>query len=99
MKQTLCLIGNSSSGIRESSLIGTPSVNIGLRQQNREVGSNVVHVNFDSEQIFNAISAQILHGKHEETTLYGDGNAGKRVAEILINKQVDINKEFVIWKE
>jgi UDP-hydrolysing UDP-N-acetyl-D-glucosamine 2-epimerase len=99
LKQTLCLIGNSSSGIRESSLIGTPSVNIGLRQQNREVGSNVIHVNFDSEQIFNAISAQIRHGKHEKTTLYGDGSAGKRIAEILINKQVDVNKEFVIWKE
>jgi len=99
LKQTLCLIGNSSSGIRESSLIGTPCVNIGLRQQNREVGPNVVNVNFDSQHIFNAISAQILHGKYEETTLYGDGNAGKKIAEILLNHKVQINKEFVIWKE
>ena len=38
---TSCLIGNSSSGIREGCFIGTPCVNIGTRQNNREFGKNV----------------------------------------------------------
>ena len=33
-----CLVGNSSSGIRESSYLGVPVVNIGTRQRNREKG-------------------------------------------------------------
>ena len=35
-----CLIGNSSSGIREASFMGLPTVNIGDRQINRERGPN-----------------------------------------------------------
>ena len=31
-----CLVGNSSSGIRESSFLSIPVVNIGSRQKNRE---------------------------------------------------------------
>ena len=38
LKYARCIIGNSSAGIRESSLLGTPSVNIGSRQKNRERG-------------------------------------------------------------
>jgi UDP-hydrolysing UDP-N-acetyl-D-glucosamine 2-epimerase len=99
LKQTLCLIGNSSSGIRESSLIGTPSVNIGLRQKNREVGPNVIHANFDTDQIFNSISTQILHGRYIGNALYGEGNSGKRIADLLMDQKFDVNKEFVFWKE
>ena len=99
LKQTLCLIGNSSSGIRESSLIGTPSVNIGLRQKNRESGPNVTHVNFNSDLIFNAISKQILHGRYKENALYGEGKSGKHIADLLMDHKFDVNKEFVVWKE
>ena len=38
INNTLCLIGNSSSGIRESSILGLPVVNIGNRQTGREKG-------------------------------------------------------------
>ena len=39
-----CLIGNSSVGIRESSFLGIPVVNIGSRQNGRERGRNVAAV-------------------------------------------------------
>ena len=39
LNKTSCLIGNSSSAIREGSYIGVPSVSIGTRQNSRERGN------------------------------------------------------------
>ena len=83
MKKTSCLIGNSSSGIREGAFIGTPVVNIGSRQDNRERGKNVLDVSYNKEMIFNALEKQINHGPYEFEPIYGDGTAGKQIAEVL----------------
>ncbi len=45
-----CIIGNSSSGIREASFIGLPSINIGNRQANRERGPNVADVDHNKKK-------------------------------------------------
>jgi len=83
LKNALCQIGNSSSGIRESCYFGTPVVNIGTRQSSRERGSNVVDVTYDHEAITKAIKSQLEHGKYEVEQIYGDGTAGHQTAEIL----------------
>ncbi len=83
MKKASCLIGNSSSGIREGAFIGTPVVNIGTRQNMRERGRNVIDVLNNEEEISNAISQQISHGTYNSEQIYGDGNAGKKIADIL----------------
>jgi UDP-hydrolysing UDP-N-acetyl-D-glucosamine 2-epimerase len=83
MSLTSCLVGNSSSGIREGSLIGTPVVNIGSRQLGRESSENVLHADASVEKIVSAINRQISHGTFLPSRLYGDGNAGERIAEIL----------------
>ena len=44
IKNSLCIVGNSSSAIREGSFLGIPAVNIGTRQINREMSSNVISV-------------------------------------------------------
>ena len=54
-----CLIGNSSSGIRESPYLGVPVVNIGDRQIHRERAKNVIDVKEDYLKIRNAINKQI----------------------------------------
>lgn len=46
-----CVLGNSSCGIRESAFLGTPSVNIGNRQQRRHRAKNVIDVSYDSLEI------------------------------------------------
>ena len=51
LKNAGCILGNSSSGIRESAFLGTPSVNIGSRQHGRERGKNVVDVGYDNSEI------------------------------------------------
>lgn len=86
---TSCLIGNSSSGIREGSYLGTPVVNIGTRQQGRERGANVVDVNHDEDEIYIQIKNQIEHGRYKSEALYGDGRAGIRIAEFLSEMPID----------
>ena len=92
MNITSCLIGNSSSGLREGSFIGTPVVNIGTRQNQRIHGDNVLHVGYDKNEIENAIKKQIKNGKYKSSNLYGDGNAGNKIAEILLKTEVSVQK-------
>ena len=87
-------MGNSSSGIREAAFLGTPCVNIGSRQSGRERGENVINVKHNCNEIYNAISKQINHGKYPKSTLFGDGNSGKRIAEILSNVKPKIQKRI-----
>jgi len=96
LNHTKCIIGNSSSGIRESSRIGTPSITVGSRQSGREIAENVILLNeIVSDNLKNAIIRQIKHGKYNPSNLYGDGRAGKRIAEILCTTQISIDKKFV----
>jgi UDP-hydrolysing UDP-N-acetyl-D-glucosamine 2-epimerase len=78
-----CVVGNSSVGIRECSYLGVPVVNIGTRQQGRERADNVIDVGHDAGAIERAIRDQIAHGPYASSTLYGDGEAGKYIAEIV----------------
>lgn len=94
MLRTTCLVGNSSSGIREGAFMGTPVVNIGSRQNGRDRGANVIDVDHDQEQIKMAIEKQIIHGRYEMDSIYGDGRSGARIAEILANERVAIQKRI-----
>ena len=55
MYQCKCMIGNSSSAIREGETIGVPAVNIGSRQNMRLKGKNIIDVEPDRKAIVNAI--------------------------------------------
>ena len=92
MRKTACLIGNSSSGIREGAFIGTPVVNIGTRQTARDRGSNVLDVLYSKEEIIAAIARQVSHGPYAMEPIYGDGRAGQRIADILSTEVVDVQK-------
>ena len=94
LNHTKCLIGNSSSGIREGSYIGTPVVNIGSRQTDREKGSNVIEVKNDKSQIVKAIKKQIKRGKYKSSKIYGHGNSGKKIANILSRVSPKIQKKL-----
>jgi UDP-hydrolysing UDP-N-acetyl-D-glucosamine 2-epimerase len=99
MDMCACMVGNSSSAIREGAIIGVPAVNIGTRQQGRERGRNVIDVGYNREEILEAIKKQIAHGKYEPDYIYGDGQAGKRIAKILAEidlKEVPIQKRIMI---
>ncbi len=95
MNTTVCLVGNSSSGIREGAFIGTPVVNIGTRQNKRLRDENVIQVHYNKEEIINAIKTQIKHGKYESSDKYGDGTAGEKIANILVDCEPSIQKTIV----
>jgi UDP-hydrolysing UDP-N-acetyl-D-glucosamine 2-epimerase len=94
MMRTACIVGNSSSSIREGAFIGTPAVNIGSRQDMRQRGSNVVDVEHDCEAIADAIHQQVQHGPYSSETIYGDGSAGSRIADILVDCPLHIQKRI-----
>jgi UDP-hydrolysing UDP-N-acetyl-D-glucosamine 2-epimerase len=95
MSRTACLVGNSSSGIREGAFIGTPVVNIGTRQTARERGSNVVDVPHDGDAIADAIMAQKKRGRRPAEDIYGNGTAGLKIADILAELgPVDVQKRI-----
>ena len=89
-----CLVGNSSSAIREGAFLGIPAVNIGNRQHNREHGKNIIHVDYNSKNILKAISKQIKKKKYSRNKIFGDGKAGERIGKILSNIKLDIIKSL-----
>lgn len=94
MMRTACLVGNSSSGIREGAFMGTPVVNLGTRQTMRQRGKNVVDVDHDRGAIAEAIRRQVAHGPYGHDPIYGDGRAGRRIADILATCPVHIQKRI-----
>ena len=90
-----CLAGNSSSGIREGSFLGVPVVDIGTRQAFRERGSNCTNVGYDHKEIEEAIRQQIKNGPYPSDKTYGDGKAGKRIADILSKVNIKIQKRLM----
>jgi len=89
-----CLIGNSSSAIREGAFLGVPAVNIGTRQQGREHASNVAFADYDSSAIAEAVRRQIVHGKYPRNPLFGDGTAGRQIAEHLARVPFRVQKRI-----
>ncbi len=83
LNNSKCIVGNSSVGIRESSYLGVPSVNIGNRQQGREKAKNVVQTNYKSRDILKSINYQLKRGKYKKSSLYGNGNSGKKIVDII----------------
>jgi UDP-hydrolysing UDP-N-acetyl-D-glucosamine 2-epimerase len=88
------LVGNSSVGIRESSYLGVPVVNIGTRQAGRERGSNVIDVPYDRQEIAGAIRHHLGNGTYPKDSIYGDGKAGERIADLLSKVPLTIEKRL-----
>jgi UDP-hydrolysing UDP-N-acetyl-D-glucosamine 2-epimerase len=95
LNSAACVVGNSSSFIREASYLGVPAVMVGDRQENREHGKNVVFATYNSDDILQKINIQISKGHLEPDHLFGKGDAGKRIANTLANVQIGIPKKVM----
>ena len=80
------LVGNSSSGIIEAGYVGTLAINIGTRQTGRQVaGENVIHCSESVEAIRLALRRAVERKKAKtRSTVYGSGQAGERIAKVLV---------------
>lgn len=89
-----CLVGNSSSGLREGAYLGVPVVNIGTRQGGREHAPNVAHAGYNADEIHAAIRRQVAHGRYPGSEMFGTGDAGRRIADILATASFSIQKRL-----
>ncbi len=92
MDMCACMVGNSSSAVREGAFIGVPAVNIGSRQQRRLKGDNIIDVDPHSDLILNAIKDKLANGRYQSENIYGTGDAGKKIAEFLATSKLKIQK-------
>ncbi len=87
-----CLIGNSSVGIRECAYLGVPVINIGSRQNKRERGNNVIDVKYNQVDIYNALNQIMNQPKPEASLVYGGGEAGNKIADLLATNHLVFHK-------
>lgn len=92
MDKTRCIVGNSSSAIREGAYMGTPAVDVGVRQHRRQRGQNVANCDYNQTAIGDAIAERLKAGKFPSEPIYGDGRAGPRIAKILASCELTAHK-------
>lgn len=87
MAHAAVLVGNSSSGIMESTSLELPAVNVGLRQRGREHAENVLDAAAASPEIMAKITVAISPEFRAKVkgikSPYGDGLAVGRILEVL----------------
>lgn len=94
LKKCACIVGNSSSGLLEAPTFKIPAVNIGRRQHLRFRGINVIDVEFNENQICEAVNKALSSDfrrvlEKECINPYGDGHSSERILDLLLNTKVD----------
>ena len=91
--QVDAMAGNSSSGIMEAASFALPAVNVGMRQQGRERGRNVIDAPAEGAAIQAAIERALSPAFRESlrgmANPYGDGTAAKTVSRVLTTVSLD----------
>ena len=81
------IIGNSSSGILEVTIVPLPAINVGLRQKGRLAGANVIFCEADRAAIRQSISQASRPAFREAvsrmTNLYGDGRSTEKAYDYI----------------
>lgn len=92
LKNSKVLVGNSSAGLRECAFLGVPVVNIGNRQFRRNRGKNVTDVDYNLNEILEATENAIQTEHFESSEIYGNGDSGKKIANILATSELTYSK-------
>jgi hypothetical protein len=69
-------------------------VNIGGRQEGRDRGRNVIDVPYDRKEIPSALERCRSIGKFGSDPLYGDGRSCERIARLLAEVPLEIEKRL-----
>jgi UDP-hydrolysing UDP-N-acetyl-D-glucosamine 2-epimerase len=83
VKEAAAVVGNSSSGIIEAPSLGTPTVNIGIRQKGRESAQSVLHCKESAQSIRTALEKTLTEEFQRTcktyTNPYGDGQTSDKI--------------------
>ena len=102
LKNAKVVIGNSSSGVIETSYFKTPTINIGSRQFGRLIPKNVINCDYSKENILKSIKyAMSLRFKNSikkmKSPFYKKKsieNISNQISKILKSKNVNLTKVF-----
>ena len=85
LKNSNYIVGNSSAGVREASYYGTPTVDIGSRQNNRSKDASIFHAGNESQSILKAISLakNFKKANVSKNSDFGRGNSDQLFIELL----------------
>ena len=93
IKNCGALVGNSSSGLIEASYFGTSVVNIGIRQQGREKGHNVLDAKSESIISIKRTISRALKKNTKPSYLYGVGTSSPKIAQYL--EKIKLSSELI----
>lgn len=83
MNQVKFVVGNSSSGIIETPLLGVPTVNIGNRQKGRHLCKNIIQTSGSRDELESAFRNARTQVSSPKDSYWGDGNASKKMIRII----------------
>lgn len=86
------IVGNSSAGIRECAFLGVPAINIGDRQKDRDRGANVIDIDHERSAIVEAMKRCLNGTRPPQDPIYGSGDAGERIAELVASAPLTFKK-------
>lgn len=89
LKNSKCMVGNSSAGIRETPFYGLASVNIGNRQNDRYFAKSIKNCGYQWEEILTAINDAFISPKLPRDDYFGKGNSTEQFMNVL--------KSSAIW--
>jgi UDP-N-acetylglucosamine 2-epimerase (hydrolysing) len=84
------IVGNSSSGVREAPVLGTPAVDVGTRQNGRSPARSVQHVEATTEAIVAAVERARTGGRSAPEEHFGSVGAADRIVATL--------KDDAVWR-
>tara|TARA_B110001450_G_scaffold21907_1_gene19646 strand:+ start:8548 stop:9744 length:1197 start_codon:yes stop_codon:yes gene_type:complete len=94
-------VGNSSSGIKETPAFNCPCVDVGSRQMGRLRAANVLHSEYDSEEIYTltkkCFDGEFIAQCRRIINPYGVGDAGRKIACVLASE--DFNLKRILRKK
>ncbi|MBU0637717.1 MAG: UDP-N-acetylglucosamine 2-epimerase (hydrolyzing) [Planctomycetes bacterium] len=103
LRHCACFVGNSSSGVIESPVFGTPVVIVGARQDGRPRADNVLDVADPTvSTLVAALKAQLAGGRYASgCSPFGDGCAAERICRELraLRSRPDLMTKRVVVPE
>jgi UDP-N-acetylglucosamine 2-epimerase (hydrolysing) len=94
LKNSQFIIGNSSAGIREAPYYGIPIINIGTRQQNRAVHTDIINADYSVTSIADALKNIKWHKIIKTNTDFGKGNSAQLFLESIEDNAIwEINQQ------
>lgn len=96
LKYAAFVLGNSSSGITEAPILGTPTVNVGDRQNGRIMTDTIINTDADKNSIIDAIN-KALQVEHKCTDIYGKGDTSSIILNSIKNglhNGINLKKKF-----